>query len=106
MKRRCKYHCTVEEVEGSPSFTIRVDEEGFEDITFREKTPKGKCMFCSVTMKVERKKVLVVEYCRSAGQHRNGQTNKRVCTGKRARARARGNPLHRQTNSKRFFTVE
>lgn len=99
MKRRCKYHCTVEEVEGSPSFTIRVDEEGFEDITFREKTPKGKCMFCSVTMKVERKKVLVVEYCRSAGQHRNGQTNKRVCTGKRARTLAGTPYTGRQTRN-------
>ena len=41
MKRRCKYHCSVEEVEGSPSFTIRVDEQGFDDVVFREKTPKG-----------------------------------------------------------------
>ena len=43
MNRRCKYHCVVEDAEGSPSFTIRVDDDGHnEQPVFRGKTPRGK----------------------------------------------------------------
>ena len=42
MNRRCKYHCTVEDAEGAPSFTIRVEDvEQKEPIVFRGKTPRG-----------------------------------------------------------------
>ena len=43
MNRRCKYHCVVEDAEGSPSFTIRVDDDEHEEpLLFRGKTPRGK----------------------------------------------------------------
>ena len=42
MNRRCKYHCTVEDAEGIPSFTIRVDDvEQKDQLVFRGKTPRG-----------------------------------------------------------------
>lgn len=41
VNRRCKYHCVVEDAEGSPSFTIRVDDDGHdEQPVFRGKTPR------------------------------------------------------------------
>ena len=43
MNRRCKYHCMVEDAEGIPSFTIRVeDDEQKEQLMFRGKSPRGK----------------------------------------------------------------
>ena len=43
MNRRCKYHCMVEDAEGIPSFTIRVeDDEQKEQLIFRGKSPRGK----------------------------------------------------------------
>ena len=42
MNRRCKYYCDVEDAEGTPSFTIRVDdEEHKEQLVFRGKSPRG-----------------------------------------------------------------
>lgn len=42
MNRRCKYYCDVEDAEGTPSFTIRVDDEGHkEQLVFRGKSPRG-----------------------------------------------------------------
>ena len=44
MNRRCKYYCTVEDAEGVPSFTIRVEDvEHKEQLVFRGKTPRGNC---------------------------------------------------------------
>lgn len=41
VNRRCKYHCTVEDAEGIPSFTIRVEDvEHKEELVFRGKTPR------------------------------------------------------------------
>lgn len=41
VNRRCKYHCTVEDAEGIPSFTIRVDDvEQKDQLVFRGKTPR------------------------------------------------------------------
>ena len=47
VNRRCKYHCVVDELEGTPSFTIRVDEEGqSQQLVFRGKTPRGElCLY-------------------------------------------------------------
>lgn len=43
VNRRCKYHCMVEDAEGIPSFTIRVeDDEQKEQLIFRGKSPRGK----------------------------------------------------------------
>ena len=42
VNRRCKYYCDVEDAEGTPSFTIRVDDEGHkEQLVFRGKSPRG-----------------------------------------------------------------
>lgn len=42
MNRRCKYYCDVEDAEGTPTFTIRVDDEGHkEQLVFRGKSPRG-----------------------------------------------------------------
>jgi len=42
VNRRCKYYCDVEDAEGTPSFTIRVDdEEHKEQLVFRGKSPRG-----------------------------------------------------------------
>lgn len=42
MNRRCKYYCDVEDFEGTPSFSIRVDdEEHKEQLVFRGKSPRG-----------------------------------------------------------------
>ena len=50
MNRRCKYHCTVEDAEGIPSFTIRVEDvEHKEELVFRGKTPRGNETHCFFT---------------------------------------------------------
>ena len=42
VNRRCKYYCDVEDFEGTPSFIIRVDDEGQkQQLVFRGKSPRG-----------------------------------------------------------------
>ena len=39
VNKRCEYNCVVEEVDGKPSFTIRIQEEDTEELVFRGKSP-------------------------------------------------------------------
>ncbi|XP_030629549.1 histone-lysine N-methyltransferase 2C [Chanos chanos] len=39
--RRCRYICSVEERQGKPEFTIRVKEQGYEDLVLTDTTAKG-----------------------------------------------------------------
>ncbi|XP_057712545.1 histone-lysine N-methyltransferase 2C isoform X1 [Corythoichthys intestinalis] len=39
--RRCRYVCSVEETEGQPEFTIRVIEQGYEDLVLTDTSAKG-----------------------------------------------------------------
>lgn len=40
-RRRCRYVCSVEEHEGRPEFSIRVLEQGYEDLVLTDTTAKG-----------------------------------------------------------------
>uniref|UniRef100_A0A672PQZ4 [histone H3]-lysine(4) N-methyltransferase n=1 Tax=Sinocyclocheilus grahami TaxID=75366 RepID=A0A672PQZ4_SINGR len=40
-QKRCRYVCSVEEHEGRPEFSIRVIEQGFEDLVLTDTTAKG-----------------------------------------------------------------
>lgn len=44
---RCRYICSISEMEGWPEFSIRVIEDGFEDVVYKDKSPKGRrtCWF-------------------------------------------------------------
>ncbi|XP_025084476.1 histone-lysine N-methyltransferase 2C-like isoform X2 [Pomacea canaliculata] len=37
---RCRYICSISEMEGWPEFSIRVIEDGFEDVVYKDKSPK------------------------------------------------------------------
>ncbi|XP_068197773.1 histone-lysine N-methyltransferase 2C [Antennarius striatus] len=39
--RRCRYVCSVEDREGLPEFTIRVIEQGYQDLILTDTSPKG-----------------------------------------------------------------
>ncbi|KAM8839649.1 histone-lysine N-methyltransferase 2C isoform 3-T3 [Synchiropus picturatus] len=39
--RRCRYLCSVEEKEGQPDFTIRVIEQGYQDLVLTDSSAKG-----------------------------------------------------------------
>ncbi|XP_061588310.1 histone-lysine N-methyltransferase 2C isoform X1 [Cololabis saira] len=39
--RRCRYVCSVEDREGIPEFTIRVIEQGYQDLVLTDTSPKG-----------------------------------------------------------------
>lgn len=39
--KRCAYECSIHEVESQPEFRIVVREEGYEDIIFSSRSPKG-----------------------------------------------------------------
>nr|XP_057922363.1 histone-lysine N-methyltransferase 2C isoform X2 [Doryrhamphus excisus] len=39
--RRCRYVCAVEEKEGKPDFTIRVIEQGYQDLVLTDSSAKG-----------------------------------------------------------------
>ncbi|XP_076146903.1 histone-lysine N-methyltransferase 2C [Alosa pseudoharengus] len=39
--RRCRYVCAVDERDGLPEFSIRVVEQGYEDLVLTDTTPKG-----------------------------------------------------------------
>ncbi|XP_063308761.1 histone-lysine N-methyltransferase 2C isoform X6 [Pelobates fuscus] len=39
--KRCRYLCSIEEIDGLPLFTIRVIEPGHEDVVLIDSTPKG-----------------------------------------------------------------
>ncbi|XP_019734515.1 histone-lysine N-methyltransferase 2C isoform X5 [Hippocampus comes] len=39
--RRCRYVCSVEEKDGQPEFTIRVIEQGYQDLVLTDTTAKG-----------------------------------------------------------------
>ncbi|XP_068605247.1 histone-lysine N-methyltransferase 2C-like [Brachionichthys hirsutus] len=39
--RRCRYVCSVEDREGLPEFTIRVVEQGYQDLVLTDTSPKG-----------------------------------------------------------------
>ncbi|RWS24927.1 histone-lysine N-methyltransferase 2C-like isoform X5, partial [Leptotrombidium deliense] len=41
LRKRCKYVCTVNDVNGHPEFLVEVQEEGFENITFKSFSPKA-----------------------------------------------------------------
>ncbi|XP_016139199.1 histone-lysine N-methyltransferase 2C [Sinocyclocheilus grahami] len=40
-QKRCRYICSVEEHEGRPEFSIRVIEQGYEDLVLTDTTAKG-----------------------------------------------------------------
>ena len=40
--RRCRYQCVVKDVDGVPHFVVKVEEEGYEEVTFDGRTPRGK----------------------------------------------------------------
>ncbi|XP_016320042.1 histone-lysine N-methyltransferase 2C [Sinocyclocheilus anshuiensis] len=40
-QKRCRYVCSVEEHEGCPEFSIRVIEQGYEDLVLTDTTAKG-----------------------------------------------------------------
>uniref|UniRef100_A0A8C2KDP1 [histone H3]-lysine(4) N-methyltransferase n=1 Tax=Cyprinus carpio TaxID=7962 RepID=A0A8C2KDP1_CYPCA len=40
-QKRCRYVCSVEEHEGRPEFSIRVIEQGYEDLVLTDTTAKG-----------------------------------------------------------------
>uniref|UniRef100_A0AAV2JSA3 [histone H3]-lysine(4) N-methyltransferase n=1 Tax=Knipowitschia caucasica TaxID=637954 RepID=A0AAV2JSA3_KNICA len=39
--RRCRYVCSVDDVDGLPEFSIRVIEQGYQDFVLTDTTPKG-----------------------------------------------------------------
>ncbi|KAJ8337048.1 hypothetical protein SKAU_G00382680 [Synaphobranchus kaupii] len=39
--RRCRYLCSIDERDDLPEFSIRVLEQGYEDVLFTDSTPKG-----------------------------------------------------------------
>ncbi|XP_072219663.1 histone-lysine N-methyltransferase 2C isoform X2 [Leuresthes tenuis] len=39
--RRCRYMCSVEDGDGLPEFTIRVIEQGYQDLILTDTSPKG-----------------------------------------------------------------
>ncbi|XP_060778551.1 histone-lysine N-methyltransferase 2C isoform X9 [Neoarius graeffei] len=39
--RRCRYLCSIDEKDGTPEFTIRVVEQGYEDLILTGSSPKG-----------------------------------------------------------------
>ncbi|XP_069047073.1 histone-lysine N-methyltransferase 2C isoform X5 [Lepisosteus oculatus] len=39
--RRCRYLCSIDEKDSKPEFTIRVVEQGYEDLVLTDSTPKG-----------------------------------------------------------------
>lgn len=39
--RRCRYLCSIDEKDGSPEFSIRVVEQGYEDLLLTGSSPKG-----------------------------------------------------------------
>ncbi|XP_058251274.1 histone-lysine N-methyltransferase 2C isoform X1 [Hemibagrus wyckioides] len=39
--RRCRYLCSIDEKDGTPEFTIRVVEQGYEDLVLTGSSPKG-----------------------------------------------------------------
>ncbi|XP_046702337.1 histone-lysine N-methyltransferase 2C isoform X2 [Silurus meridionalis] len=39
--RRCRYLCSIDEKDGTPEFTIRVLEQGYEDLILTGSSPKG-----------------------------------------------------------------
>ncbi|XP_077470695.1 histone-lysine N-methyltransferase 2C isoform X2 [Stigmatopora argus] len=39
--RRCRYVCSIEEKDGQPEFTIRVIEQGYQDLVLSGTSPKG-----------------------------------------------------------------
>ena len=39
--QRCRYQCVVKDVDGDPHFVVRVEEKGFEDVSFESRTPRG-----------------------------------------------------------------
>ena len=89
MHRRCKYHCTVEDAEGIPSFTIRVEDvEHKEELVFRGKTPRGneKLLFhihlCGVLHNVLclSNRCLAADSCSDFEQEERGGTHQFVPT--------------------------
>lgn len=40
--RRCRYLCSIDEKDSTPEFTIRVVEQGYEDLMLTGSSPKGK----------------------------------------------------------------
>ena len=38
--KRCQYICSINEVDGKPRFSIEIREEGFENVTYHDSTPK------------------------------------------------------------------
>ena len=39
--QRCRYQCVVKDVDGDPHFVVKVEEKGFEDVSFEARTPRG-----------------------------------------------------------------
>ena len=40
--RRCRYQCQVKDVNGDPYFVVKVEEEGYDEVSFDARTPRGK----------------------------------------------------------------
>ena len=50
--RRCRYQCHVKDADGDPHFVVKVEEEGYEEVSFDGRTPRGKfvCWQCKHRM--------------------------------------------------------
>lgn len=49
-QKRCRYVCSVEEHEGRPEFSIRVIEQGYEDLVLTDTTAKGTAAVVSIRL--------------------------------------------------------
>lgn len=46
--RRCRYHCHVRDEDGDPHFVVKIEEEGYEEVSFDARTPRGMFSFYTV----------------------------------------------------------
>ena len=60
--KRCQYMCSIDEVDSRPEFVIEIREDGFDNVIFRDKTPKSvwlKILQPIVKMRSEAKSIKV-----------------------------------------------
>ena len=48
--RRCRYLCHVKDVDGDPHFVVKVVEEGYEEVSFDARTPRGDYFIYSLSL--------------------------------------------------------
>lgn len=60
--KRCQYMCSIDEVDSRPEFVVEIIEDGFDNVIFRDKTPKSvwlKILEPIVRMRSEAKSIKV-----------------------------------------------